>query len=113
MGDYAESTTQGLGRTEDGQSLRSHQPRGEEGSQDPSRGSGDIGRGIFGTSRSSGIQVDPITGGILSQLIKQVEGQLAESKECVDWYERKTKEYQDQLDQLKHLQGLMESEFTE
>lgn len=44
---------------------------------------------------SSGIKL--VSGGIIDQLIKTVQDQLEDAKACVDWYQRKTEDYQSQL----------------
>ncbi len=78
-----------------------------------SRTDGSFPVGTGGAARAQRNTVDPITGGILSQLIDQVKSQLAEAEECVEWYERKKTEYRGQLDRLEHLHRLMEEEFTD
>lgn len=78
-----------------------------------SGGAGHLGIGASGTHRAEGVPADPITGGILSQLIQQTESQLAKARDCIDWYEREAKEFQDQLDNLKHLQQQLEQQQSE
>ncbi len=43
-------------------------------------------------------------------MIAQVEDQLGEAVECVEWYQRSVEKYQRQLDNLKQLQKLAEQE---
>ncbi len=74
---------------------------------------GHFGIGASGTHRTERVPADPITGGILSQLIAQTESQLAKARDCIDWYEREAKEFQDQLDNLKHLQQQLDQQQTE
>lgn len=107
---HAQSKSQGTGGTEDGEPIRSTQPESKGGNQPTSTGAESVSRGTAGTTRSPGIAGDPITGGILSQLIAQTESQLAKARDCIDWYEREAKEFQDQLDNLKHLQRQMEQQ---
>jgi len=47
-----------------------------------------------------------VTGGILSQLIESVAEQLAESDECIEWYQRRSQQLQSRLDELRRLKVL-------
>lgn len=106
----AESTTQGQGGAENRAPECTGQPHGQGQPDFSRRGNGDFAGGITGATRSGGIAGDPVTGGIIAQLIAQVEDQLGEAVECVQWYERSVEKYQRQLENLKQLQQLAEQE---
>jgi len=74
------------------------------------RATGNASIGNRGAAGPWGIASNPVTGGIIAQLIAQVEDQLGEAVECVEWYQRSVEKYQRQLDNLKQLQKLAEQE---
>ena len=68
--------------------------------------------GASGEARKKGIEagekrigVDSITGGILSQLIEMLNDRLAETKDCIQWYEREEEKIHRQLANLTVLQA--------
>lgn len=60
--------------------------------------------------RSRGCFGDLVAGGILAQLISQVEDQLSEAEECIAWYERAKEKHQRQLSNLMELKRLSEED---
>ncbi|MFH7243563.1 MAG: hypothetical protein ACHWZW_12005 [Spirulina sp.] len=49
-------------------------------------------------------------GGIVAQLISQVEDQLSEARECIALYQRAEEKYEKQLENLRQLQQLADQE---
>lgn len=49
-----------------------------------------------------------LAGGILDQLIKDAEDQLAKTEACIEWYEDEKKERLQRLDNLKRLREMAE-----
>lgn len=102
----AESTAQGQGRAEDGAVKCSGQPHGQGESRSPG---GELKHLRIGAPRTFGpwgALPNPIAGGIIAQLIAQVEDQLSTAQECITWYEREVEKYTRQLENLKQLQEL-------
>ncbi len=65
--------------------------------------------GTLGSHRandSTGSALIALIGGMLSQLIGQVESQLAETDECIDWYVNQKNKLLSQLEGLRQLQAL-------
>jgi len=80
----------------------------ERGVGSTSSGAGDIGSGDDRAAWAEGGRSHLITGGILSQLIQETEDQLAEDKECVDWYQRQIEKHERKLTNLRQLQKIQQ-----
>jgi hypothetical protein len=46
-----------------------------------------------------------VVGGIVTQLISEVQDRLGKSEECIEWYQREVEEYRVQLARLQALQS--------
>ena len=109
--DNAEVTTEGRKEEQTGQ-LRSHSNSGGRvaghGQEDE-----DQCQRTDRAHRSRGGSGSTVTGGILDQLIAMQENRLSEVEDCIDWYEREKRETRGQLENLRKLKALHESQDTE
>lgn len=110
MNHHAKSTTPGTGGTEERNIERSPEFNGEGRAESAGTTEGSVSVRTPRATRPPAITSDPITGGILSQLINQTKSQLAKARDCIAWYEQEVKEFQDQLNQLEHLQQQLEEQ---
>ena len=114
-----QSKTRTARTVERGTAFDSHDSRGQAGSGKSRSNHGSV---SLRTARTLGQTANlsvSFTGGILTQLIKQVESQLGtahyqvqNAEACIQWYQREKEEHQhrvedleEQLEHLKHLEG--------
>jgi len=65
--------------------------------------SGSIPQRVSGGDSAESFEVGFVLGGILSQLVLDAENRLAETRECIEWYEREAKKCEKRLEQLRTL----------
>jgi hypothetical protein len=67
---------------------------------------GGVSGGNAGVDREGSSIGDPLTGGIIDQLIDLTRERLDNASACIDWYQREQETYQTKLDNLMKLQAL-------
>lgn len=97
----AQSTARQMGREENQSGTSASDSNGSRATQGESRGDGNL--PIRTVGNHSQIRVTHILGGILGQLIKDAELRLAETEECITWYQREATKARDRLNELKAL----------
>jgi hypothetical protein len=102
----AESQTRSVRAEQKRLAKSQNHPRGQARTGAASSADGDISRRVARATRSGASIVKPVTGGILTQLIEQVEDQLGNDEACIEWYQREKDKHQRQLENLKQLQAL-------
>lgn len=104
---------------ERGKAFNSHDSRRQAGVGASGSNDGSISLGTAGTLGPAANLTVAFTGGILTQLMKQVESQLGtanyqvrNAQACIEWYQREKEEHQhrvkdlaEQLEHLKHLEA--------
>ena len=66
-----------------------------------------------GTAGEKGTSANSIAGGILSQLIEMLNDRLAETRDCIQWYEKEEQKINRQLANLEALQHQYQESETE
>lgn len=85
----------------DGSTGSSHNSRSESGT-------GSVGEqpGNFDSRTLGAVGTEAIVGGMLSQMIEEVESQLQNDQECIEWYEREKEKHLRKLENLRQLREL-------
>lgn len=82
-------------------------PTGEEWAGVNSNNDGNFSSGIIGETRPRRYSdYDRLTGGIITQLIKDAEDQLGEARACIEWYGKKEQEQLERLENFRKLQEI-------
>lgn len=58
-------------------------------------------------------EVGFVVGGILSQLVLDAENRLAETRECIEWYQREAQKCEARLNQLRALTASLQGDEVE
>lgn len=99
----AQSPTSEVGGKQDAGAPLTHDPNGLRTAEREGGESGAVGGRFRGDDRTFGTAI--ILGGILGQLIKDAEHRLAETEECVAWYQREAEKAKERLTELRSLQS--------
>jgi hypothetical protein len=111
MGLNAESQAQSARTAKDGKPVCSDNSRGERSSGGGSGQTRDIGfRVDRTTSERSNFLSPSIAGKIITQLIREAEGQLENARACIKWYEDEEEKALAKIEELRRLEESVQAE---